>query len=428
MNESNHGENGRSNDDPNKKKDSGVENAPLNIETRSTLSQPSPPVTGKKRFEFFFEDKLLTNGQEDSGDGFAAFVGSIGQLDCSIGTIFQSDFQKTLSDQQLLLHDMDREGNYQNNSNALSVLIVDDSVIHRKLSQKVLGGMIDEVMWMVECAENGERAMQLVQTSPRRPDVIIIDQNMEPGGGRMLGHEVVELLRKDSAFDHVVIIGCTGMAETARNDLLLAGCDAVWSKPMPSREQAQAQIVQILRNKKNMSSFGGGGGGAGGGEEYDLSSYPGFMNQQVYERDGSSGTIGMNPRRALTGGVAGWQEEEETKNQSALSLLDSTMTAPVFRQVKMARISYKPIPSSSLLPFSRYGAPGAGGAAELLPPPNFNFGILPRAPPGMQQTRRIEEAEEEQRPDQNPLDITSMQRALANLSTFPTPIVHQFTS
>jgi CheY-like chemotaxis protein len=365
------------------------------------LARSTPSVTGKKRFEFFLEDKLLTNGEDEEGEegggrgtegesrrreGGLAFVGSVGQLDCSIGTIFQDDFQKTL--EQL----REAEGN---KNNALSVLIVDDSVIHRKLSQKVLGGMIDEVMWMVECAENGERAMQLVQTSPRRPDVIIIDQNMEPGGGRMLGHEVVELLRKDNAFDHVVIIGCTGMAETARKDLLLAGCDAVWSKPMPSREQAQAQIVQILRNKKNpnlnLNSL-----------DYDLSSYPGFTNQQIYERDASAAATSTS------------------EIKQSLTLLDTT---PVFRQVKMARISYKPIPpSSSLLPPSRYGA---GGGTDLLPPPNFNFGILPRVPTSPTSQRTIQD---EVQPDQNPLDVTSMQRAFANLSTFPSPIVHQFTS
>ena len=155
-----------------------------------------------------------------------------------------------------------------------------------------------------ECAENGERAMQLVQTSPRRPDVIIIDQNMEPGGGLMLGHQVVELLRKDKAFDNVVIIGCTGMAEEARQDLLLAGCDAVWSKPMPSREEAQAQIVQILKNKKSAMNSDL--------LDYDLSSYPGFTSQQIYERN-----FGPGYSSAL-------QDEQKT----------SDLDIPVFRQVK----------------------------------------------------------------------------------------------
>jgi CheY-like chemotaxis protein len=353
------------------------------------LERATPTRIGKKKYEFFMDDpndkstnndinifhenhQQLISHQDNIGG--LAFVGSFGHLDCSIGTIFQDDFRKTL---EQLKSEEDK-------NHALSVLIVDDSVIQRKLSQKVLGGMIDEVMWMVECAENGERAMQLVQTSPRRPDVIIIDQNMEPGGGLMLGHQVVALLRKDKAFDNVVIIGCTGMAEEARQDLLLAGCDAVWSKPMPSREQAQAQIVQILRNKKsgsfnNSESF-----------EFDLNSYPGFRNQPTYERNGGD--------QSIFGGSGPLQDEQKS----------SDVDIPVFRQVKMARISYKPVPSTaSLLPFSRF----SGG-------PKFNFGVLP--PPPNSLTTAPPTAypfgDEDGESDKSPLDITSMKRALANLS------------
>ena len=354
------------------------------------LERATPTRNGKKKYEFFIDDpKDDTNSssspildtnlieEKNMNQSGLAFVGSFGQLDCSIGTIFQDDFRKTL--EQLKL---DEQKNH-----ALSVLIVDDSVIQRKLSQKVLGGMIDEVMWMVECAENGERAMQLVQTSPRRPDVIIIDQNMEPGGGLMLGHQVVELLRKDKAFDNVVIIGCTGMAEEARQDLLLAGCDAVWSKPMPSREEAQAQIVQILRNKKKSMNANL--------LEFDLNNYPGFTKQQIYERNSSCCS-------AL----------QDVQNPSDLDI-------PVFRQVKMARISYKPIPcTASLLPFSRRVAEFAS--------PSFNFGVLP-PPKSLTGGSGHSFGDEHDEPDKSPLDVASMKRALANLSeispkTPPSPV------
>lgn len=349
------------------------------------LERATPTRIGKKKYEFFIDDPkgdpnspsssspiLDTNPIEERNmyQSGLAFVGSFGQLDCSIGTIFQDDFRKTLEQLKLDEH----------KNHALSVLIVDDSVIQRKLSQKVLGGMIDEVMWMVECAENGERAMQLVQTSPRRPDVIIIDQNMEPGGGLMLGHQVVELLRKDKAFDNVVIIGCTGMAEEARQDLLLAGCDAVWSKPMPSREEAQAQIVQILRNKKKSMNENL--------LELDLNSYPGFTKQQIYERNGSC--------------CSALQDVQKT----------SDLDIPVFRQVKMARISYKPIPSTaSLLPFSRRVAEFAS--------PSFNFGVLPPPPKSLTGGSGHSFGEDDE-PDKSPLDVTSMKRALANLSEIST--------
>ena len=111
------------------------------------LERATPTRNGKKKYEFFLDDPEDNSSvvnlnaddvMQDHSSGLA-FVGSFGQLDCSIGTIFQDDFRKTL---EQLKSD-------ENKNHALSVLIVDDSVIQRKLSQKVLGGMIDEVMWMV---------------------------------------------------------------------------------------------------------------------------------------------------------------------------------------------------------------------------------------------------------------------------------------
>jgi CheY-like chemotaxis protein len=262
------------------------------------------PTGGKKKFDFFFSESenpidLSPPAQAEK------FVGQVvvGPLDCSIGSIFRDDFQNSFSK---------LKADHQT-SVALSVLIVDDSIIHRKLTQRILGGMIDEVMWMVEGAENGERAMQLVQTSPRRPDVIIIDQHMEPGGGRLLGHEVVALLRQDPAFKNIVIIGCTGSADQVRDDLLLAGCDAVWSKPIPTKSEAQAQIVHLLQQKRNA-------------EHNPSTNSP----ADVTANDTYECSVG------------------------SISSDDIGSDMPVFRQVKTARLSYHP-PGSLLPPPHRGG-------------------------------------------------------------------------
>lgn len=118
---------------------------------------------------------------------------------------------------------------------------------------RTLGGIIDEVVWMVEGAENGECALNLMETSPSVPDVIIVDQYMETSGGQLLGHEVVAELRRNASFDHAVIIGCTGSMQTAGPFFMEAGCDVVWSKPMPSKEEAQTQIMELLKKRKNNS-------------------------------------------------------------------------------------------------------------------------------------------------------------------------------
>lgn len=220
----------------------------------------SPPL--KKKFDAYVEeckDEAVPpihndgfNSQSDaprsvtkrgSIDGIS-FVSQFGALDCSIGSIFRDEFGKNLK--------IPKTSSPQSMGRALSVLIIDDSIIQRKLTMRTLGGLIDEVMWMVEGVENGECALNLMESTPRVPDVIIVDQYMQTSGGRLLGHEVVAELRKNPAFDSAVIIGCTGSADIATPHFLEAGCDAVWSKPMPSKEEAQAQITSFLeRRKKN---------------------------------------------------------------------------------------------------------------------------------------------------------------------------------
>jgi len=358
-----------------------------------SIQKSTPSSTGKKKFEFLIEDiqsndsSSLSSPNNSNFESHLVFVGQVGPLDCSIGNIFHDDFRKTLAK---LKED-------EKKNTALSVLIVDDSIIQRKLSQRVLGGMINEVMWMVECAENGERAMQLVQTSPRRPDVIIIDQNMEPAGGRMLGHQVVELLRKDSAFDNVAIIGCTAMDE-AKQDLLSAGCDAVWSKPMPSKTEAQAQIVQILRNKN--SNFGLNQ------LEYDGQlDYPGLtFNHDIYERPQLNNNNNNNNNNNSNNNISNNNNNNGNGNNGNNNNDNNTIAIdddfPVFRQVKMARISYKPNTSALSLPYSKYDVFGFN------PPPPFPSIEITTPQPVFG-------------PDPTPLDVTSMKHALAHISELP---------
>lgn len=45
--------------------------------------------------------------------------------------------------------------------------------------------------WMVNTADTGERAIQVLESSLKLPDIIVLDQNMSSSGGKLLGHEVV---------------------------------------------------------------------------------------------------------------------------------------------------------------------------------------------------------------------------------------------
>ena len=45
--------------------------------------------------------------------------------------------------------------------------------------------------WMVNTADTGERAIQVLESSLKLPDIIVLDQNMSSSGGKLLGHEVL---------------------------------------------------------------------------------------------------------------------------------------------------------------------------------------------------------------------------------------------
>ena len=142
-------------------------------------------------------------------------------------------------------HSDENNKNVNTITSSLSVLVVDDSIIDRKISQNCLSGEYGEVKCVVHTAINGEMALQYCSSSASQPDIIIIDQNMESTGGVMLGTEVVENLRANYGFRDVIIIGCTGFGDKVTETFLSSGCDAVWHKPIPSRNEAMARIQKI---------------------------------------------------------------------------------------------------------------------------------------------------------------------------------------
>ena len=99
---------------------------------------------------------------------------------------------------------------------------------------------------IVEGADCAENALTICNSSLTLPDVVIIDEFMSAAGGQMLGHELCKELRGMHQFKRVVLIGCTGMAEEAARKFFDCGADAVWIKPMPQRDEALTQIVELL--------------------------------------------------------------------------------------------------------------------------------------------------------------------------------------
>jgi len=131
------------------------------------------------------------------------------------------------------------------------ILVVDDSSVHRKVCRNSLAHMSTKfnLQILVNTVENGERALEMHGNKDSIPDVMIIDEYMSGMGGRMLGHEVVEICRARPDFDNCVIIGCTAKSDISSGKFMEAGCDAVWIKPMPKKLEALRQIKELVKQR-----------------------------------------------------------------------------------------------------------------------------------------------------------------------------------
>ena len=190
----------------------------------------------------------------------------------------------------------------------LLVLVVDDSVVQRKLTRSRLSGKpensadIDQIM--VNTAENGERALAYCNETSVLPDVVIIDEYMNSTGGSLSGHEVVQLIRSNSKLSHILIIGCTARLE-AKEILMQAGCDDVWIKPIPSKDEAMRQIL-ILRNLKYMQHGSNVQNNSKVREGIDAltgSNLKHFEDQGLFRFSNSSNYSGMPPQNFTNSAV-----------------------------------------------------------------------------------------------------------------------------
>lgn len=133
----------------------------------------------------------------------------------------------------------------------LRVMVVEDSKSQRKLMLYRMRCIPGAENWVVRAAINGEEALSLVNSSDEPFDVVIVDENMQSSGGSLLGHEIVDILRKRPDMSQSVIIGCTSNAVRYANNFLAAGADAVWAKPMPDQDTIMSEVSSIRAARRN---------------------------------------------------------------------------------------------------------------------------------------------------------------------------------
>jgi CheY-like chemotaxis protein len=160
----------------------------------------------------------------------------------------------------------------------LNVLIIEDSNFQRKLMTRRMMNMMQVDMsdyaerWPVVSASNGEEALTMIDSMYARTgktyDVLIVDEVLDGSGGILRGHEIIEQLRARHNMHMTLMIGCTANIKAYGEQILEAGANAVWAKPMQDpiivRECIQKLLLDLLREgvyKKNALGLPVHGGG-----------------------------------------------------------------------------------------------------------------------------------------------------------------------
>ena len=209
----------------------------------------------------FFSNNINTNNTNNNSNSSTNSNGNT--AGSTISELLLNDFtmtsqqnqQQQISQPQIndnaLIEPELQEGNQVSMvSGRLTVLVVDDSILQRNLCRNKLSGTVtegaDRVNVFVNTAENGEKALDVCDISSKMPDVIILDQCMSSSGGKLFGHEVAAAIRRKS--QSVIIIGCSAMGEASR-EFIENGADAVWIKPIPTKQECITQILEIRKMK-----------------------------------------------------------------------------------------------------------------------------------------------------------------------------------
>jgi CheY-like chemotaxis protein len=132
----------------------------------------------------------------------------------------------------------------------VNILVIDDSKVQRKLAAHVLSGPLGCEVWNVKGFESGEHALRYITSLEKRPDVLMVDQNLRSAGGRLNGNELVAHVIGKGWKEDTVIIGITSEGQDARDAFVKAGCHIVWTKPMPEKYEIQAAIYGIQQNRQ----------------------------------------------------------------------------------------------------------------------------------------------------------------------------------
>jgi len=117
------------------------------------------------------------------------------------------------------------------------ILVVDDDVLERELLVECLGGR----GYAVECAEDGEKAWDLLKTQSEY-DLVITDLNMPA----MNGFQLIDLMRKQALPVEVILRTGFTQYEVAKRARDMRGF-CVLTKPHDIRDLVQSVELALTR-------------------------------------------------------------------------------------------------------------------------------------------------------------------------------------
>ncbi len=162
------------------------------------------------------------------GDGSVVII-----LD--MASLIRSDISKDLS--EAATGEYSQEAHTNDVENALSVMVVDDSVTVRKVTSRFL----ERMGMTVTLAKDGLHAINQLQEMDDLPDVMLLDIEMP----RMDGFEVISRLRRSDRLQHIPICMITSRTgEKHRQRALSLGANEYLGKPF--QESILLETIQTL--------------------------------------------------------------------------------------------------------------------------------------------------------------------------------------
>ncbi|NEP60637.1 MAG: response regulator [Symploca sp. SIO2G7] len=120
-----------------------------------------------------------------------------------------------------------------------NILIVEDDVNARE----IMGRFLQRQDWSIELTSNGREALKYLKDN--KPDLIVLDLMMP----EMDGFEFIQVLRQNSAWQHIPVIVLTAKALTASDQQQLEGVARVYQKADFDRQELLSELQAMVSPK-----------------------------------------------------------------------------------------------------------------------------------------------------------------------------------